>query len=239
MKNRFYNILAFLFFTNAQIFSQIYQYGIAINYGVEQPYADMSERFGIYSSVGVGFDLVMKNNIAFSLDWRTNFGSNVKQDIFRSIKQETGEVIGLNGLPAEYYYSIVGDNVMLSVRKIFGKNHSGIVVGLGLGLVANQFKITDIDNTVIPSVKPYSKIYDQLTRGLATRQFIGYEVHTKDRLINGSIILENNLNFTKFVRQSAGFSSNLQSDNTLALRGRWTIPFKTFDNDKKENIKYF
>jgi hypothetical protein len=221
-------------------FGQIRQYGLSVNFGPENPYGSLKKRFGAYSSIGVGLECLLTSNIGIALDWRTNFGSRVKQDILREFRQETGDVIGLNGQAADFYYGISGDKAMLSVRKILSKSSSGLVFGIGLGVSTNKIRIVDIDNILVPSVRPYSLIYDQFARGLASSQFIGYEFHSMDYLINGMIVFENNLNFTRFVRNVDWLSKEIQNDHSVSIRGRWVIPFKTSKNEEtKDKIKYF
>jgi hypothetical protein len=210
--------------------------GIAVSYGPEVSYGDLAARYGTHLSFGVGTEFFTTSRWGFMLEWRYMFGDNVRTDPYQHLRQGQGSITGVDGLPAEHYYTIAGDQINLQVRKILGKKSSGWVIGASAGLIAYKTVLKDVNRTIAQSFEPYSFYYDQHSRGVSVRQLIGYEFHSATGLINGSVTLENSLAFTKMTRISTK-ENPLQNDHSIGVRARWIIPL--IKGQKKDDIKYF
>ena len=223
-------------FGNEYIKGQGKMLGIALSYGPEVPYGDLASRYGTHLSFGVGTEYLLPSRVGIMLEWRYMFGDNVKTDPYFHLRQAQGSITGVDGLPAEHYYTIAGDQINIQVRKILGKKASGWVIGSSLGVVSYKTILKDVNRTIAQSFEPYSYYYDQHSRGFSFRQLLGYEFHSESGLINGSVTLENNLAFTKMTRTSND-SATLQNDHTIGVRARWIIPL--IKGKKKDEVKYF
>ena len=210
--------------------------GIALSYGPEMPYQDLASRYGAHMSFGAGVEYLTPSGLGLMLEWRYMFGDNVKMDPYGHLRQAQGSITGVDGLPADHYYTIAGDQINLQIRKILGKKSSGWVVGGSVGVIAYKTILKDLNRTIAQGFEPYSFYYDQHSRGFSFRQLFGYEFHSSSGLINGSLTIENNLSFTRMTRNGSSQSPLLQ-DNTIGVRGRWIIPL--MKGQKKEEIKFY
>jgi hypothetical protein len=231
--------LTLLVYSSSYVIAQKSILGVAFSYGPDFSYADLADRYGTHTSFGVGTEYLTASNFGFSLEWRYMFGDNVRTEPYSALKQIGGSIVGVDGTPADYFYTIVGDQINIQVRKILGKKGSGFVVGGSLGLFAYKTVLKDLNRTIAQSFEPYSFYYDQLSRGVSFKQIFGYEFHSDNGLINGSITLENSLGFAKAVRGALALEKGDQTlmDNSFGIRARWVIPFKK--GEKKDKVKYF
>jgi hypothetical protein len=210
--------------------------GISMSYGPDFSYGDLVKRYGNHLSFGLGTEYFTQNNYGFSLEWRYMFGDNVKTDPYNHLRQVGGNIVGVDGLPSDHYYTIVGDQLHLQVRKLIGSKPHGWVIGGSVGFIAYKTVIKDLNRTIAQAFEPYSFYYDQLARGISVKQLFGYEFHSQSGLINGSITIENSLSFSKYIRNNFDNNTNL-NDHSLGIRGRWIIPL--YKGQKKEEVKYF
>jgi hypothetical protein len=231
--------LTLFVYSSSYVIAQKSILGVAFSYGPDFSYGDLADRYGTHTSFGVGTEYLTASNFGFSLEWRYMFGDNVKSEPYSPLKQMGGSIVGVDGTPADYFYTIVGDQINLQVRKILGKKGSGFVVGSSIGLFAFKTVLKDLNRTIAQSFEPYSFYYDQLSRGVSFKQIVGYEFHSDNGLINGSITLENSLGFTEAIRGALALEKGDQTlmDNSFGIRARWVIPFKK--GEKKDKVKYF
>ncbi|HMP29783.1 MAG TPA: hypothetical protein PKD85_09290 [Saprospiraceae bacterium] len=229
-------ILLILLFGFQFGFTQKQVFGLSLSYGPDIPYNDLAQRYGTHLSFGLGLEYFTASNYGLSLEWRYMFGDNVKTDPYGHLRQVGGSIVGVDGQPADHFYTIVGDQLHLQFRKILSTKPSGWVIGGSLGILAYKTVLKDINRTIAQSFEPYSFYYDRLSRGLAFKQLLGYEFHSESGLINGSITLENSLGFAQFIRIDKQNMIGLR-DHSLGLRARWLIPF--FKGKQKDKVKYF
>lgn len=173
------------------------------SYGLHLPGGDLQERFGLNFSPGLQIDyLTEPNNWIISLQGSFQFGSEVKTDVLANLRTEEGFIIANDRSVADIQLRERGFYLGASVGKLIGlaKNNyrSGLRLDLGAGLLQHRIRIQDDPvRTVAPLTGEYRKGYDRLTNGLALRQFIGYELLSKDRRANFYAGLELIQGFTK------------------------------------------
>lgn len=160
------------------------------SYGVHLPGGDLSDRFGTNFSPGlsVGYITDQKNWI-LSLQSSFQFGSEVKTDVLANLRTEEGYIIANDRAVADIQLRERGFYLGLSIGKIIGLSsgnyRSGLRLDVGAGLLQHQIRIQDDPvRTVAALTGDYRKGYDRLSNGPALRQFIGYQLLSKDRRAN-------------------------------------------------------
>ncbi len=160
-----------------------------INVGYDMPAADMSNRFGMNSIVGAGFNIKTRQNWTFGCSYNYFFGDDVKNEnvYLSSILISEGVIIDGNGQYAEINLMERGWDAFLKFGKVFpfSKNrNSGIWINSGLGLLQHKILINNPLN-LAPQIKgDYKKGYDKLSNGFALNQFVGYVWINKKNIFN-------------------------------------------------------
>ncbi len=190
------------------------------SYAVQFPGGDMSDRFGINSSVASTFFIKTKSNLLYGLGGSFMFGGDVKEDEFlQTLSDENGAIPGISGLYSNVILSERGFTIEGKVGKIFpwfGPNdNSGLMVYASLGYLQHKIRIEERNGEVPLLLDDYGKGYDRLSGGLMTGQFIGYRHLGNKRLINFFVGFEMKQGFTKNLR---GFNYDTkQEDNESRL----------------------
>jgi len=222
---------------------------INVNYGFQIPSADLATRFGNNFSIGGGIDyLSERDNWIIGLAGSNIFGRNVKEDVLASLRDKDGFIIGNSDAGAGSYALVVlrerGFYLGGHIGKLFSlskKNpRSGIRATIGLGLLQHKIRIQDESGTAKAIANEYIKGYDQLSNGLALKQFIGYQHLNINRGFNFFAGLEFTEGFTQsrrsfnFVTQSIDTTKRL--DVLIGFRIGWTISF--YIGEKGEDLIY-
>lgn len=163
---------------------------VGLSYGFHIPAGDLQERFGINFSPALQLDLLMdKKNWIFSLQGSLQFGSTVKTDVLAGLRTAEGYIIATDRAVADIQLRERGFYLGASIGKLIslsnGNYRSGLRLDLGAGLLQHQIRIQDDPvRTVAQLTGEYRKGYDRLTNGAALREFIGYQILSKDRRVN-------------------------------------------------------
>lgn len=216
-----------------------------MEYGYQLPGGDLQDRFGTSTSLGGKLELLLKNNWAFSVDGYFSFGRIVKEDPLTPLRDSDNVLIGTNFSQASILLRQRGFYLGASVGRLFSiskKNkRSGIKIELGVGLLQHKIRIQDDPESFVPILSgDYKKGYDRLTNGLALRQFIGYQYHSRNRLINCYAGFEFTEAFTQN-RRSYNFDT-MAADETKRLdiltgfKIGWILPF--YIGETAEDIYY-
>lgn len=205
------------------------------SYGVHLPGGDLADRFGLNFSPAVSVDYITDpNNWIFSLQGSFQFGSEVKTDVLANLRTAEGFIIANDRTVADIQLRERGFYLGLGIGRLIGLStgnyRSGIRIDLGAGLLQHQIRIQeDPVRTVAPLTGDYKKGYDRLTNGPALRQFIGYQVLSRDRRANLFAGIELIEGFTRsrrdydFATQSADQSGRM--DLLYGFRIGLSLPF--------------
>ena len=247
----FFTIIAFFVFSYS-IIAQSYQRrgnesGVLlanIYYGAFVPGGDLKDRFGTSFDIGVGTEYITaKTNFIFGASGSILFGSDVKEDVLANLRNDAGVILSSGGI-ANVALRQRGYQARIYGGKLFGispKNkRSGIRVLVGMGFLQHKIRIQDNGNSVTQLFGEYKKGYDRMSNGLALHQYIGYQVLSKNRLINIHAGFEFTQAFTQN-RRSYNWDTMMrdESKRTDLLTGfsvGWALPF--YIGEDEETIYY-
>lgn len=209
---------------------------VCSSYALQVPGADMAERFGINSAIGLQFLLKNKKNWIYGLSGDFIFGSLVKEKgIMDSIKTSDGFLIAGNGKLVDTRLLERGFSSFLKFGKMFsgfGPNkNSGIVAIVGMGFIQHKIRIEliDGDNETTPQLNDeMKKGYDRLSNGVAFSQSVGYLYLGNNRITNFYAGLEVIEAFTKN-RRSFDYDlmkkdDQQRTDILFGIRVGWILP---------------
>mgnify|MGYP006883382063 CR=1 FL=1 len=225
-------------------FNDIKITNIGIGYGIEFPFGNMADKFGSNLKFTLGADRITKSNYVYGVDFSLMFGSNTKQDPISNLRLSNNEILGADNEYADVFIRERGMYLGAHFGKIFKlseSTRSGIRTTIGLGVFQHKYRIIDEARSLPQIENDYLKGYDHLNRGLAIREFIGYQHISKDKRINFIIGLEFTQAFTKNVRAvdfNTGnqLSKDLNFDGLIGIKGAFFLPF--FDDYTDEEIFY-
>jgi hypothetical protein len=159
-------------------------------YSVQFPGGDLSQRFGINSSIGGGMMFKTKSNWLFGVEGNFLFGGSVKnQDsMLRNISTPDGFIIDANGYYADVIFYERGYSFYAKFGKlipVFSPNpNSGLTFMAGAGYIQNKIRIHNPNNTAPQIYGDYKKGYDHLNSGIAANGSVGYTYISNNRLLN-------------------------------------------------------
>lgn len=213
---------------------------IQFNYAYQIPAADLQNRFGNNSNVGVAFLLKNSKNFQFGIQGEAIFdGKVIEPGVLDPIRNDNGHFTDADGEPIVVTTEERGLAIFLTAAKIIelgNKNpESGLIFQLGLGFLQHKIKIDYRAGEIHQLSEEMMKGYDRLSNGPALRQSIGYQFMGKRNLANFYIGLEITEAFTKSKR---GFNYDTgKHDNESRLdiysgaRFGWIIPFRKRRSD--------
>ncbi len=208
---------------------------VHISYGAQLPAGDLSDRFGISTSIGGGLDFITdKNNLLVGIEGSYQFGDNVKEDVLAGLRTPDGFIIGNDRSYADIQLRQRGFYIGGLIGKLFtlSKNNyrSGIRLTLGAGLLQHKIRIQEDPSRFVPQLSDvYKKGYDRLSNGFSLNQFIGYQLLASNKRVNFYAGFEFIQGFTQN-RRNFNFDTLSQDtskrlDLYFGLRLGWTLPF--------------
>lgn len=208
-------------------------WSFSLGYGGDLPIGDLSDRFGYNLGVIGKVEYTHGNNFLWGITAEQKFGNQVKEDVFETLYSSKGRLLASNNRLSEAYLRMRGVYVGAHIGKVFriSKNtRSGLRCTLGAGLTSHYIRIADENNSLAQILGEYKTGYDRLTRGIAVREFIGYQHISQDRLINFTIGLDFMQAFTKSIREFNFSSSELKPkqnrfDGYIGIKVSWILPF--------------
>lgn len=225
-------------------FSTIGMKHLSFGYGIEFPHGDLADRYGNNLKFTLGAERLTSSNWIYGVEFAFMFGTSVKEDVLAPYRLDNDEILGSDNAYADTFSRSRGMFLGVNVGKIFpfkkGKR-SGLRVTGALGLLANNIRIIDEASSTPQIEGPYKKGYDRLTRGLAFREFVGYQHISQDKRINFYIGLEFTQGFTKHIR-AINFDTGLPPDQSgrydglVSLKAAFILPF--FDDFVDEEVFY-
>ena len=214
-----------------------------IGYGGDFPGGDLAERFGSNLRFNIGMEYIFKSNYSIGADLSFLFGTIVKIDALSPFRAANGFIYGANTEFAEIFQRQRGYFAGAYIGKIFPFNEykSGLKLILGGGIFQHQIRFVDDTQTVAQVTGAYRKGLDRLTRGPALKEGIGYQIHSKSGLINGSIMFEFIQAFTQQVRK-VNFDTGERVEGSrldllFGFRANWILPI--IRTESSEKIYYY
>ncbi len=214
---------------SASVFTPIY----GLTYKASMPGGDFAKRWGFHNNLGAEINFKLKTNLTFGFESQFLFGNTFKEPaIFENLKNEDGNIINFEGIPADVLYLLRGGNFTGQVGYVFNKvgkgPNAGLWVNFGLGYMFHKIRIEHIYDRVDQFKDDYIKGYDKLSMGLSTKQFIGYLQQGNRQFLNFYGGLEFGQAFTKNVRtynfDSEGPEDNLRLELFFGIKVGWMIP---------------
>lgn len=203
---------------------------INVGYGGDFPGGDLSDRFGSNLRFNLGTEYILKSNFSLGIDFSFLFGTVVKIDALSSLRNSNGLIYGANTEYAEIFQRQRAYFLSGYIGKLLplNENKSGIKLTLGAGVFQHQIRFVDDTQTVAQITGNYGKGLDRLTRGPALKEGIGYQIHSKSGLINGSIMFEFVQAFTRQVRK-VNFDTGERVEGSrldllFGFRANWILP---------------
>lgn len=196
MKKLLYTLL--IIFCANSIFSQVSIKDSSINvpmiygfYGYQMTGGDLRERYGNFSAVGPGFQVKLKSNWMFGVEYNHYWGARVKNEdeILHNFLTSDGNVIALDGSYASFYLKGRGFRINANFGRLFPvlspNPNSGIFIMAGAGYLQHWIRIRVNEEKIIPGFEgDYGKGYDRLTNGFSLNQFVGYLYIGNSRILN-------------------------------------------------------
>jgi len=206
---------------------------VRLSYGLQVPYGDLQDRFGLSSTLGGSFIIKNKHNILYGVDGNFLFGNDVKEtEILDGLKDRQGNITNEVGEITEFILLerglLITGKVGILIPVIGPNPNSGLLLLGGVGLLQHKIRI-EVQNNTAPQIRDdYKKGYDRLTNGLALTQFIGYQHLGNGRLVNFFGGVELIQGFTKN-RRSYNFDTQEKDDKartdlTVGFRVGWMLP---------------
>ncbi|MDZ7881041.1 MAG: hypothetical protein U5L45_25470 [Saprospiraceae bacterium] len=219
---------------------------ISTSFGGQKPAGDLAARFGNNLAVGIGIEYtIIPSGWLFNVESSYLFGTTVKEDVLALLRTTDGNIINDINSYADVSLRERGLYTGVTLGKIFklhdnGNRFGGIRVSLGGGWLYHKIRIQDNQDAVAQLSGEYARGYDRFTAGVATTQFIGYQVVSRDRTINFYIGLEAVEGFTKN-RRGFNFDTGRRDDLKridllYGVRVGWQLAI--FTNYKGEDIEY-
>lgn len=240
----FYLALGYLQ-SNAQEEVKIYNHlGLNIKYGLDKPFGELNDRFGLFSEVGIGMEYFVANkNLFITAEADFLFGNDVKEDVIAPLRISNGvSVLGVNGTYARIFLRMRGSYFGLMFEKLIASNEygRGWRIGLGAGLFSHRVRVQDDSNAVPQVQNEYAKGYDHRTLGPALREKIAYNYVNNARKVFFSVGLEFTQGFTKNIRainyDSMTSENESRLDLSVGLNFKYTLVFR--NSSPAETIYY-
>lgn len=216
---------------------------VTVQGGVHVPAGDLADRFGVFGTVGGGYQYKFRSNWLLGITGDFLFGPTVKEDsLLRGLLTNDGFLIGLDGAQYNPILYLRGYRFQLTVGKIlpvWQRNpNSGLLVNGTVGFLQHKiyYDVKQRDN--LPQIsKENIKGYDRLSNGWVFTGFVGYHHMSPSRLVNYQIGLEYQYAATK-LRRTANYdgepvSDVFRADQAIGFRATWILPLY-----RKRSIDY-
>lgn len=240
-------IFPFLIFAQESKPQQTPDRGILLTfaYGYDLPAGNLALDFGNNFELGLKIEYITKNNLIFGLTGDYFFGNEVKNDVLKDLRDNSGNLYGINGQYADIFLRERGFYIGAHAGKLFnfvsGKGRSGLRITIGTGFFQRKIRIQDDPESAMPQLEgDYKKGYDHLSNGIGFNEFIGYQILSANKRINFTAGFTLHQAITKNRRD---WNINLLEDKNnnkidllFGFSLGWTLPFYF---NKSEEIYYY
>lgn len=197
------------------------------------PGADLKQRFGFNSNLGLDVDFKLKSRWMFGFGGSFIFGNKVKEtSVIDPLRTNDGNVLDANGEYAKIVFYergfTFGINMGYLLPVLSPNPNSGFFIKAGVGGITHKIRIEHARNSIPQLEGDYKKGYDRYTTGYTLQQSIGYIFLSNKRLINFFVAAEFIQGFTQN-RRSINFDTGLKDDKKRldllnGFRLGWTLP---------------
>ena len=161
---------------------------INISYAYQFSAADMADRFGSNSNIGVSFIIKTKKSWIYGIKGNFLWGAKVKDNrVLRNVITSNGYAIDNEGRLTDIYLGQRGSSFFLiggkMINKLAPNKNSGIMLYGGLGMLQHKISIKFKDDIAFLTDE-HKKGYDRFSLGYAVNGFVGYLYMSKNRLLN-------------------------------------------------------
>lgn len=218
-------------------------YLIDIQYSIQQPKADLADRFGWNSAIGVGGRFKFESGWVVGVQYHWMFGNQVKEvTMFDSILGSTGEIIDKDGLFSVVRLNERGHVMTFGGGRLFpltkSNRNSGIYIEGGFGFMLHRIDIFASTLNVPQITGDYEKGYDRLCGGAAFSEFIGYQHLDPKKRVNVQLGFSFTQAFTKSMRtvdfDTRVYNDTKRLDMLQGLRIGISLPLYTKRLDEEE-----
>ncbi len=219
---------------------------VNLNLGYQVPGGDMAKRFNNNFVAGGSVAYLTGKNWMFSLDFDYIYSDRLKEDVLNPLRNSQGYITNEFGEPGDAvmqqrgFYTGLRAGKLISIGKL--NKRSAIEVSLGAGYMRHWVHIEDRSETLPQLEGDYKKGYDRMTAGLGLRQYIGYRLMTRNKLVNFFAGVDFTQGFTKSLRT---WDFDLMSSNTeprvdllFGLRAGWTLPLYIYTAKSETRFYY-
>ncbi len=216
-------------------------------YSLQLPGGNLSQRFGINSSIGIGTMYKTKKNWLFYGFWDYKFGNQLTSEatnIFNNIKTNSGQIINKDGEYGIIHLSERGFATSVNIGKIIplkfeSNTHSGILFYLGPYFLQHKIYIENDGNNIPEVIGDYRKGYDKLTNGFGANEFLGYIHYSNSQIFNFFAGLEFSQAFTKNRRSFDFYLRTAETQKRTDMLFSIKIGFNVMLSKRKTNNYYY
>ncbi|MEZ4908103.1 MAG: hypothetical protein R2771_10815 [Saprospiraceae bacterium] len=206
---------------------------------------DLNNRFGNNFHFGIAPSFYFKDsNWSIGTNFDFIFGYNVKENTFSNLITFDEQI-----LTTELYLSTLATSERgyvagVFVSKILPLNikskRTGIRLDFGVNYMSTWIRFKDESGTIPQLEQPYVRGYDNMTNGLAFREYIGYQYIKTDSKANFNIGIELIQGLTKNIRgynyESNTANNSKSLDLLFGLKFGWFLPI--YIEDTPEEVYY-
>lgn len=198
------------------------------------PSADMGDRFGYLSTLGLEGGYKFANNFYLTSGFHVLFSDRVREtDMLDGISTPSGFLVSDDGTLTDVQFQGRGWSIPVTAGKIFPiiplhNPNSGLFLELGGQFIQHRVFFRTPGGKVAAISDDYQKGYDRLTNGWGLRQAIGYRFFANNGNVNFAIGLTFSQHFTRN-RRGINIDTGLPDDGQRRdlLTGfcfSWTYP---------------
>jgi hypothetical protein len=218
-------------------------FNIQFHYSYVFPDGDMVHQFGPFHNVGMGGLYKTQHNLVLAFDASYQFGNKIKDYSFlNELTNSSGIVMTSAGNPAVFSVDMRGFSAFVKAGYIIPTSwrnpNSGVLLLGGVGMYYQKMFISTT-GTIPTLTEDMKKGYDNLRKGPALSQYVGYYYNSPNRFINFFIGVEIMEAFTQSVRKynyaTRKPDTGKYLDINISPRIGWMIPLymkaKNLDNE--------
>lgn len=208
---------------------------LKLGYSASFPQNDLKERIGFTSTLNTKLDLKFRNQWIVGAQYNFMFGSTVKDSgMIQELLSSGGGIINTNGEFGTYEMLQRGHHVNVFVGRLFPvfspNQNSGIFATVGAGVFTHKINFNNISGDIVQLNGESAKGYDRYTAGFSLTEFIGYQYHSNNRLLNFYGGFEFTQAFTKIRR---GYQVDYEVDDArfgprkdylFSIQVGWILP---------------